>query len=535
MISRRHFIASLAITLMGSVAFAQEVPTTITRVVIAPARSELARAIRAELDSMRNAGTEGAQDLYYFYGGRGFEPLWLESASTSWMLGARAAALASAFGRAGELGLEPLDYEFKQAELTTIDLAVRAELAATAIAIRFGNDNFGGRLEPRKLSSNLDMPNQRLPLAELLALLEQDDPSAALLALAPPDAEFKALLAMLATTNAAPEIPQLADGPSLKPGVEDPRVPVLRERLSLALPEENSAIYDDELVAAVTAFQVELGLVADGIVGNATREALNRGNAAGRDQILVNLEKWRWLPRDRGNYRVEVNVPEYRLWVRRDGVSVHETKVVVGRPQNQTPIFYDLIRHVVVNPYWNVPTSIVRRDVAPQVVRDPGYLARREFEILTGDGLVIDPWTVNWAAVQPGSFPFLLRQKPGTQNSLGQVKFLFPNKHDVYLHDTPEKQLFNRDARAFSAGCVRVENPFDFADVLLADEPSLNRNTLERAFGPNEKWFNMQVRVPVFLTYFTVRVDEAGKARSYADVYGHDARIAAALFERTAL
>lgn len=196
-------------------------------------------------------------------------------------------------------------------------------------------------------------------------------------------------------------------------------------------------------------------------------------------------------------------------------------RVVVGTPANQTPIFYDQIGHMVVNPHWNVQVSIARNEIGPQVRRDPGYLSRREFELLNS-GKLIDPSSVDWSSVAPGTFPFSIRRKPGAQNAL------FPNKHDVYLHDTPEKLLFSRDVRACSHGCVRVENPFDFADALPAREPNFGRDTLVAAFGPRERWFNMDVKVPVYLTYFTVRVDEDGEVRSFADIYGHDEKIAAA-------
>lgn len=529
MIMLRSIAAVLTFTALVSLAGAQERAPVVTRVVIAPALSDTAKAIKLKLSASRSAGVEGAQDLYFFYGGRGFEPLWIESTGRA---SDRAKSLLAAIGRSDELGLEPRDYALPSDD--GLNVADR-ELALTATAIRFGNENFGGRLRPLTLSSNLDMQNPRLPIKQLLALLAGDDPGKSLLELAPQDSEFSGLVSMLGTVEEVEPVVQIDEGPSLKPGIEDVRVPFLRERLGLAVPQDATSVYDDELVAAVMAFQLETGLTADGIVGNATREALNRGSAITREQLLVNLEKWRWLPRDRGKFRVEVNIPEYRLWVRNNGKTVYETKVVVGTSKNQTPIFYDQIRHVVVNPYWNVPSSIARSEVGPQVIRDPGYLARRQFELLTQDGTIIDPWTVNWSALTPGTFPFLIRQKPGVQNALGQVKFLFPNKHDVYLHDTPEKSLFGRDLRAYSHGCVRVENPFDFADALLANEPALSRDTLIEAFGPNEKWFNMGMRVPVFLTYFTVRVDEMGQARSYADIYGHDRTIAEALFESSEL
>ncbi len=507
----------------------QDGQSPVVRVIIAPALSDTAKAVKAELNSQRAAGLAGAQDAYFFYGGRGFEPLWLAVSDGEWFLSAAGRSLLDVLEKADELGLDPRYYDLPAPDLAAPELAAAYELAVTSAAIRFASDNYGGRLDPRSLSSNLDMARPEMPLPEIFALLAAEDPGPLLADLAPQGEEFQALLTMLREYEEPVEVVQIADGPSIKPGMDDPRVAMLRERFSLPSGDGYPTIYDDALVEAVKAFQAESGLIADGILGTATRQALNRGNATTREQLLVNLEKWRWLPRDRGTYRVEVNIPEYRLWVRRDGDVVHETRVVVGTPKNQTPIFYDQIRHVVVNPYWNVPSSIARGEVGPQVIRDPGYLARREFELLTGDGTVLDPWSVNWASVAPGTFPFLLRQKPGALNALGRVKFLFPNKHDVYLHDTPEKSLFGRDVRAYSHGCVRVENPFDFAEALLADEPGFGRSTIEAAFGPRERWFNMEVKVPVFLTYFTVRIGEDGKARTFADIYGHDQRIAAAL------
>lgn len=507
----------------------EEAPAAPTKVVIAPALTEAARALKAEIRRDRDANVEGAWDLYYFYGARSFEPVWLDDRSGQWQWTERAKSLTSAFDAADSLGLNPSDYALPALTTSTTEAAVSVELAATMAALQFGFDNYGGRLDPRTISSNLDMPRPQPNRGDLLRRLTEDaEPGKLLTDLAPTEFEFKALLELLANLKDTPELPPIGEGESLKPGATDQRVAALRVRLDVPAADGNETLYDDLLVDAVRAFQSQLGLTADGIVGNATRAALNRSGQITRDQIVVNLEKWRWLPRSRGDYRVEVNIPEYRLWVRRDEKVVHETKVVVGSTANQTPIFYDQIRHVVVNPYWNVPVSIARGEIGPQVRRDPGYLARREYELLSG-GQVIDPYSVDWASVAPGTFPYSLRQKPGSQNALGQVKFLFPNKHDVYLHDTPEKSLFGTDVRAYSHGCVRVQNPFDFAEALLADEPKLTKQRLVDSFGPNERWFNMEVKVPVYLTYFTLRIAQDGTVKSFADIYGHDARIADAL------
>lgn len=524
----RKVIAAVLFLTSATAGSAQEAMPT--RIVIAPAISPAAKLLKTQLSKARDSGAEAAQDLYFFYGGRGFEPAWLTGSEQGWTVNPRTQALIDLFKGAGALGLEPADYAVGAGTVATIEDAVGYELALMSAALRFGLDNYGGRLDARAISPNLDMPRLKPATTDLLQRLsEAEDPAKLLADLAPTEPEFVRLLQLLADTDDdASEPAEIAEGPSIKPGAIDDRVGSLRRRLGIPAPDGAELVYDEPLVEAVKSFQTSLALTSDGIVGNATRQALNRSGRITREQILVNLEKWRWLPRQRGDYRVEVNVPEFRLWVRRDGEVVHETRVVVGTPTNQTPIFYDQIRHVVVNPYWNVPVSIVRNEIGPQVRRDPGYLSRREFELLNG-GKLIDPWSVDWSSVAPGTFPFSIRQKPGTQNALGQVKFLFPNKHDVYLHDTPEKSLFSRDVRAYSHGCVRVESPFDFADALLANEPKFGRDTLVAAFGPRERWFNMDVKVPVYLTYFTLRVNEEGEVRSFADIYGHDEKIAAAL------
>ena len=522
----RKILAAALFVVVGAVP--RPVIAEVQRIVIAPAVSETAIAVKASIRASREAKAIGAEEIYYFYGGRGFEPLWIREDAGTWQVSPKAATLRQAFATADELGLDPADYGLPDPTIRTTADAVAYELSVTSTALRFGAENYGGRVEPRSLSSNLDMPRPQVPMDALMTILDADDPGQALTALAPRETEFQSLLKMLKEFEAPAPVVQIGEGASIKPGTSDDRVPALRERLGQPAVQDAPAMYDEALVEAVRAFQLNAGLTSDGIVGNATREALNTAGQVTREQILVNLEKWRWLPRNRGNYRVEVNIPEYRLWVLRNGEAVHETKVVVGSAEHQTPVFYDQIRHVVVNPYWNVPTSIVRRTIAPQVLRNRDFITRGGYELFY-NGEAITPSSVDWASLAPGSFPFAVRQKPSLTNSLGQVKFLFPNKHDVYLHDTPEKGLFARDARAYSSGCVRVENPFDFAAVMLANEPDIDRETLEASFGPRERWFNMEVKVPVYLTYFTLRVDAEGSVRSLADIYGHDKRIAEAL------
>ncbi|RYG55617.1 MAG: hypothetical protein EON56_05375 [Alphaproteobacteria bacterium] len=240
------------------------------------------------------------------------------------------------------------------------------------------------------------------------------------------------------------------------------------------------------------------------------------------------MERWRWMPSDLGDFHVFVNIPEFRLWIERNGQPEYTTRVVTGTTKNQTPIFSDNIRHVVVNPYWNVPSSIIKGEIAPAVLRNPGYTDSHNMDLLY-NGTPVSPWQVNWSQVSSSNFPFRVRQRPGAGNSLGQIKFLFPNKHDVYLHDTPSKSLFARSSRAFSHGCVRVENPMEFAGALMVNEANISRASLEAMFGPNERWVNPDTQIPVHLAYFTLRVGADGKIQSYGDVYGHNEKLIAAM------
>ncbi|MBN9310711.1 L,D-transpeptidase family protein, partial [Devosia sp.] len=323
----------------------------------------------------------------------------------------------------------------------------------------------------------------------------------------------------------------IPEGKLLKPGMSDERVTLLRQRLNVPepdIPETAGAeaqvdiTYDAPLVEAVKQFQASLGLNADGAIGPATIAALNGGAATTKEDIIANMERWRWEPNEYGDFQVTVNIPEFRLWIVDHGDIAYTTRVVVGRPQNQTPLFNNEIRHVVVNPYWNVPPSIAVNEIKPHLIANPGYLASQNMEMLSG-GKVVNASAIDWTQTNINNFH--IRQKPGAGNALGQVKFLFPNEHDVYLHDTPSKSLFSRSFRAYSHGCVRVENPMEFADALLKLEPSMNARTLEAAFGDKERWFNLTTRIPVHISYFTLRVDADGTIRSYGDVYGMNERL----------
>ncbi|MBE7733100.1 L,D-transpeptidase family protein [Devosia faecipullorum] len=535
-------VVALLAAALAQPAMAQQAVANLeaSRVVIAPPQSAIARIIKDGLSAAyygARAGTaahDDAQRLYFLYGERYFEPIWLtEDGSGKVGFSPAADKIIALFRDAASEGLRPEDYLTPAIDLQTMPdngMAMAGlETAFSAAVMRYANHIHNGRIRPQSITENFDIKAKPINEAALLErLAASNDPAAILGELEPRHPEFLALRASLATfeTSKAERPTPIADGPVLRPGNSDARLPAIRARLDLRASASTS--YDATTVSAVKAFQQSEGLEVDGIIGAATIAAFNGGVATRREDIIANMERWRWMPSDLGNFNVFVNIPEFRLAINRAGQEEYTTRVVVGTTKNQTPIFSDNIRHIVVNPYWNVPSSIIRGEIAPAVLRNPGYIDSQNMDLLY-NGSAVSPWQVDWSQVSTSNFPFRVRQRPGPGNALGQVKFLFPNKHDVYLHDTPSKALFSRSFRAFSHGCIRVQNPMEFADALMANEPNISRASLEAMFGPSEKWVNPQTQIPVHLTYFTLRVDADGTIRNFGDVYGHNEKLIAAM------
>jgi murein L,D-transpeptidase YcbB/YkuD len=534
----------------ASLASAQEVVTVAgveaTRVVIAPPRTELARLIRAGLSAAYHGtprdtpGYEQAQKLYFFYGARGFEPLWLsEGQGGAISFSTNARKIFEVFEEAELEGFRPSDYMTPDLDIaragTDPTRLAALETAFSGAATRYAQHAYAGRIRPTDVDSLWTITPKSIDAADLLVrLAESDTPDQILRDLSPSHREFRQLRAALAKfydDSVVSEAVTIPEGQLLRPGMRDERVTLLRQRLDVPEPEifETAGAsaaadinYDPPLVAAVQAFQESLGLTVDGVIGPATVAALNGGTATTREDIIANMERWRWEPDDFGDFHVFVNIPEFRLAIM-DGERLHyTTRVVVGTAQHQTPVFSDLIRHIVVNPYWNVPASIARNEIAPKLAANPYYLDSQNMEMLYG-GKVVNAAAIDWSSTNVTRFH--IRQRPGPSNALGKVKFLFPNQHDVYLHDTPSRSLFARSFRAYSHGCVRVENPMEFADALLAREPEMSAGRLEAMYGPTERWVNLKTKVPVHLSYFTLRVDADGTIRSYGDVYGANRKL----------
>lgn len=276
-------------------------------------------------------------------------------------------------------------------------------------------------------------------------------------------------------------------------------------------------------------FQQRHGLQADGSVGEATLAALNVPVEERIRQIEANMERWRWLPRQLEPRYILVNMAGYELQVIEAEQTVLNMRVIVGRDYRQTPVFTSAMTSLVLNPHWYVPRSIFRDDILPRLRRDPEYLERlgmRLFSSLNGNGSEVDAAGVDWAAVDGNSFPYILRQGPGPHNALGRVKFLLPNRYGIFLHDTPDRALFSQPARAFSSGCIRLEDPIELARYVLADEERWSRAGLEAAVAQGRPLgLTLPEPIPVYLVYWTAWVDEAGVLQLRDDIYGRDRRL----------
>ena len=446
-------------------------------------------------------------EIAEYYRSHGSKPLWFGGAD--WSEAARQSV--HRLGLAAEDGLRPADYAVTLPAHGDSAAFAAADVSLSIAAVRYARDARGARVDPARISALIGarrtLPETAAVLADLTAAGNAD---AALQAYNPPQAGYRALRAKLATFRHEAEpapVVRIPPGRILRTGMSDPRVPLLRQRLGL--PPADDEVYDRALTEAVVAFQKANGLHADGALGRATTAALSGEHhaAASEAGIIANMERWRWLPRDLGERYVMVNIPEFTLRLVEDGKVVHSARVVVGKPQTQTPVFSGTMKYLVVNPYWNVPPSILKKDFLPHMANDPGYAARQGYEVVrTRNG-------------------FRVRQPPGERNALGRIKFMFPNDYAVYIHDTPSRTLFAKTTRAFSHGCVRVQDPFELASQVIG----WSEKRIKGLLGAKERYVNLEHTIPVHMVYFTSFVDDSGALETRADLYGHNRKVEAAL------
>jgi murein L,D-transpeptidase YcbB/YkuD len=284
---------------------------------------------------------------------------------------------------------------------------------------------------------------------------------------------------------------------------------------------------------AVRRFQARHGLNTDGIVGSATLQALNAPTVLRVEQIRANLERWRWLPQELGARYVIVNIADFHLEMVQNSRTLNQLRIVVGRSYRHTPVFSGTMTYLEVNPYWHIPPKIAKKDILPKVKQDPNYFSEqgiRVFESWKADAGEIDPMAIDWEKVNPRNFSYKLRQDPGPLNALGRIKFMFPNRFDVYLHDTPSRDLFEKTRRTFSSGCVRVENPMELAAFVVDGDRVWTPEAVEAAIESGEtRVIPLQSPVPVHILYWTAWVDDMGEVQFREDVYGRDKKLREAL------
>lgn len=479
-----------------------------------------------------------AAELRQVYAERGFASLWHRRTAPV----PAQEALWTRLRAADAEGLDPLAYHpgAIAVRLGTTDPARLAELdlLLTDALMAYARDLARGRVDPGLLPAGVDLAPPPLDLAAVVReVLAAKEPGTVLDALAPPHGEYRRLrraLQQMRALQRAGDWPEIPAGPALKPGMRDPAVAKVRRLLRAAgdLPPDARVeggpadVFDAELAAAVRRFQARHGLAVDGVVGRHTRSAMNVRPEERVQQIRVNMERWRWMPRDLGRRHVLVNVPGFTLRAVEEGKTVLTMPVIVGSTVRRTPMFSSRITYLVFNPIWNVPPSIARKDILPRVRKDPGYLANHRFQVYAGwqpEAALLDPAEIDWDAVGARIMRYRLRQMPGPDNALGRVKFMFPNAHDVYLHDTPEREKFRSAVRAFSSGCVRVGDPDGLAAFLLAGMeawgPDRRAAVLETE-EPTVVWLRRPV--PVHLFYQTIWLDDAGVLQVRDDIYGRD-------------
>ena len=400
------------------------------------------------------------KSLNAFYVARDFRPIWIEGGQWS----TQATKLLRTLERADEDGLDPNNYTVNRPDPIELDpnKLARADISLSVAAVQYARDARGARVDLARLSKwitpKLELPDARVVLVDLA---NSADPGSVLVAYNPQHRGYLALKEKLAE---------------------------FRE-------------YTASIAPAPTSERSESG---------ASKKSMS-SLPPSISEIIANMERWRWLPSDLGSDRIEVNLPEFTARVIRNDQIVHQTRVIIGKQTTPTPLFSNQMVHLIVNPSWHVPSSIIKKEILPKLAEDPEYAIRNGYEITELDSGGVS-----------------VRQPPGQGNALGLVKFMFPNEHAVYLHDTPTRKLFANDERAFSHGCVRVENPFELASVLL-DDTEYSETKLKAMIGKGERLIRLKTPMPIHLTYFTILVEENGAIRRISDIYGYDRPLEQAL------
>lgn len=491
--------------------------------------------------------------LISFYAKRNYEAAWL---STDGKPLSAASTLLTALSEADREGLRSADYHRTQLQkllktlqqdgvAPTPEQLADFDLVFTDAFLTYGSHLLAGRLPPRQVDRDWAIkPRSRDLATTLQEALTKDTVAESLRALTPQNKGYVQLREVLRKYQQVEKEggwPTLGAGANLAQGAQGQRVRDLRVRLQASgdLSDSGSAagknapaIFDKSVADAVRRFQKRHGLPETGTVNAATLAALNKPVTERIRQIELNLERWRWLPDGFGSRYILVNIPSFKMNVFENGKRVMEANVVVGRQERQTPTFTANMAYLVLSPKWYVPRSIAVKDKLPQLRRNPYALSGQRIRVYNSAGQEINPGSVNWRAISANNFNYQLRQDAGPRNALGGIKFMFPNPYNVYLHDTPSRELFSRNQRTYSSGCIRISNPLDLAQYLLKHDPHWTRDAIKTAsVSGKQRVVTLPQQVPVYLLYWTVWVDDEGLAHFRDDVYSRDKLLIRALYQ----
>ena len=507
-------------------------------------------ALRVEIENLRETGrlSIGGVDiatgntLAEFYERRNFSPTWTNPDQVGELL---ELVLASR-----DDGLKPDDYHAEQIGYAYREISrgvtptprqvAALELLLSDSLLRLGFHELYGRVDPSSLDPRWNFNSRPIgpdPLQTLQNAI--DSPSLTefadkLFARGPLYLQLRTALKEYRQIKADGGWPNIPDGPTLKAGMSDERVATIARLLAITGDIADAAmgagnVYSDDLAHGVRSFQERHGLEADGAIGPVTLEALKVPVETRIDQLRINLERARWVLSGIENDLIVVNIAGFRAYLVNGSKVIWETKVQVGKTYHQTPVFRDVMTYVVMNPTWTVPYSIASKEMLPRIQRDPDYFKTRTFDVRNRAGENVDPETIDWSKHSRRNLPYTFVQRPGPRNALGRIKFIFPNQYSVYLHDTPSKSLFGRSERAFSHGCIRTQNPFDLAELLLRPK-GWDRERIDAQIESQEtKTVHLAEPLPVLLLYWTADIGPNGERHFYKDVYERDQKVLAAL------
>ena len=503
-----------------------------------------AETLKYEID---NENLLCGRELYLFYVNRSCNPAWFTGNSFS----NNGFDLLNYIRNVGQQGLQPSDYHlylieayFKKmlssAATDTTDL-MKLDVLLTDAFLILGSHLYYGKVDPEIEGADWNMqrkdPELRLDLKLEEALIKNDVDNE-LNMLAPGYRSYWKMKEELAFfLNLDGQLwPAILSDKAVKPGDSSQIVPMVRQRLiklRYKLSDSISLVLDEELEKQLKVFQDDWGLNTDGVIGKATLEYLNSPPNKLISQLKVNMERFRWLPPQVIEKHIIVNIANFRLDLITGTDTLISMRAVVGKETQKTPVFNDSMTYIVFSPTWTVPKTILQEEVIPELLKGPGYLIKNNMKLIRNDGTELAYSDIDWSTISKDNFPYMVRQDPGPGNSLGRVKFMFPNNYDVYIHDTPSKSFFARDARAVSHGCIRVEDAFDLAVLLLSDKPEWSPDNIRNAMQQSkEQTVLLKVPVDVVVVYLTAWTDGKDRMQFRNDVYNNDGKVLEALNQK---